>query len=105
MPRPLHVAQRSGLGFDVRVGRNAGAHQVPVAVGALDPSHRRPELALADPAHGEGGALTRVAAIPSIRDDRLEGVWRVLQRVVLAIQRARLDLAHLVAYRDERLAE
>src|SRR5690606_10650532 len=37
--------------------RRTGAHQVAVAVGTVDPPHRRPGLVLPQPRHGEGGSL------------------------------------------------
>ena len=71
---------------DVLDGR-AGADQVAVAVGVVDPGHRRPELVLAHPRRREGRLLARVGALPRGGGHRSRGVRRVLERVVVRLLR------------------
>src|SRR5688500_1857446 len=70
-----------GLRARVLLRRRAGADQVPVAVGAIDPVHRRPHLPLAGLRAREGGLFAGVGAVPRVTRHLDEGVGRVLEDV------------------------
>ena len=73
---------RRQRGYAVLLDRRAGADQVAVAVGVVDAADGRPELLLARPGGGEGGALAGVGVLPLVGGDDLGGVGRVLEQVV-----------------------
>ena len=99
------ATRRLAFVLRVRIRRQAGADEVPVAVGALHPPHRRPELVLARPRRRERGLLAPVRVRPRVADDARQRVRRVLERVVVAVRDSRLDLPDLLADRDQRVAE
>src|SRR5688500_5969744 len=93
------------LRLDVRIGRRTRAHEIPVAVRALDPRNRWPELGLATPRRRERRALAAVEVRPHCRRHAPERMRRVLEDVVHLVGFARLDLSDLVANRDQGVAE
>jgi hypothetical protein len=60
---------------------------------------------LAHPRRREGGLLARVPVLPLVGGHDRGGVRRVLERVVGLVGAALLDLADLLADRDQRVAE
>src|SRR5512139_86516 len=87
----------SEAGLAERLDRGTGADEGPVPRRVVHPSHRRPELLPPDPGGGEGGALPRVGPVPGVGGDRLRGVRRPLQEVVLPVRTPFLDLPDLLA--------
>src|SRR5262249_3705446 len=68
-------------------------------------ANRWPELVLARPRRRERRLLTAVRVIPRIAKDSRQRMRRVLQRIVVSIGDAELDLLDLFADRDQRIAE
>src|SRR6185437_5331689 len=95
--------RRHDLG--IRIGREAGADEIAVAVRALHPAHGRPELVIAGPRRGEGRALAPVGVRPAVADHARHRMRRVLERVVGAIRDPKFNLSDLLADRDQRVAE
>src|SRR5207249_152472 len=100
-----HSRRCSGSSRRVRLDRRTDADQVPVAAGAVHAARRRPYFVRPRRDGGERGALARVGAVPRIGGDGFQRVRRVRQQVVAAGLRPVLDVADLLADRDQRVAE
>src|SRR5690606_35205173 len=103
-PGSASAWRRSSVEF-VFLYRRAGADQVPVARRALDQPDRGPELVDLRPRRRVRRALAGVRAVPAVGQHHLRRVRRVLDRVVRLVELPLLDLADLLADRDQRVAE
>src|SRR2546426_6199719 len=99
--QPAVSVSRKRVGFH----RGTHTHQVPVPVGAVHAPDGGPDLVVAGPLGGEGGALARVRPVPRVGDHVREGVRRVREHVVAARLLALLDVADLLADRGEGVAK
>ena len=68
--------------------RRARAHEVAIALRAVDAADRRPVLRAPQRRHRVGGTRPRIRVRPLVGGDLLRGVRRVRQRVVRTIERA-----------------
>ncbi len=83
--RPLRLASSR-----ITLHRRTHAHQIPISERTVDPADRGPDLVLAKSACRIGRALTRVGPRPVVADDLFQRVWRVREKIVLAIGAALL---------------
>src|SRR5215210_4246259 len=97
----VSAALDSSIGFH----RRAAAHQVAIAERAVDPAYRWPELVFSDGLGGIGRSLTRVGAVPGIRDDLFQRMRRVAQKIIRPVGPALFDLPDLASDRDQRVTE
>src|SRR5437763_6708590 len=106
-PSPLWTPYRE-VSFDISafvgVERRAGAHEVTVAAGAVDATHRGPVLVLPRNTRRVHGQLAVVAFVP-LADQRLGGVRRPAQRRLLGTPAPVDDLVDLGADGDHRVSE
>src|SRR5258708_32793715 len=86
----------------IRIGRQARANEIPVAIRALHSRHRRPELEVLAPWRRKRGALPRIWMRPGRRRHATDRVRRILEDVVLLVRYPGLDLSDLVANRAHR---
>ena len=82
---PQQILARDVVGAPSGVGlhRRARAHQVAVAVGAVDAAHRRPHLGPEALAERVRGDLAGVRVLPLVDQQALGGVRRAAQRIVV----------------------
>src|SRR5207248_9344267 len=106
-PSPLWTPYRE-VSFDISafvgVERRAGAHEVTVAAGAVDATHRGPVLVLVRNTRRVHRQLAVVRLVP-LADQRLRGVRGATQRAFLGTPTTIRDLVDLGADRDHRVAE
>ncbi len=95
-----------------RLGRRAGNHEVPVAVGLVNAAYRWPVLVA--PQSGRFGAeavprvrrvLALVGVLPFAADQHLRGVGSVAQRIVLPVVFPRRHAGDLLPDRDHGVTE
>src|SRR3954451_12918604 len=99
------TGEKGGRGSGLEgFGGRAGADEVAVTVGAVDPPHRRPVLRTPVDARRVDGLLAAVRVGP-VLDQGRGRVRRVRQRVVLAGPLPRADLVDLRPDRDHGVAE
>src|SRR5690606_23440066 len=87
----------------ISLDRRTAAHQVAVAVGVVDPRHRRPVLVVHQLWHRIHGLLAAVGMRP-VAGQLGGGVRRVGQRVARSVQIAALHGGDFLADADHRLA-
>src|SRR2546425_4285159 len=105
-PRALGSTKTCQLtALSVRLHRRAHGHKVPVPVRSVHAPDGGPYFVPPRGGRWEGGALPRVGALPAVIDDVLQRVGRVAEQVVVARAPPLLDLADLLADRDQRVAE
>ena len=88
-----------------RFHRRTGAHEIAVAVNAVDARDGRPEFVFARPRRRIGRLFPRIGPVPFIRDNLLRGVRRIFQHVVLPIGLARCDRLDLAVNGNHRFAK
>src|SRR5713101_6900746 len=100
------IGSFAGFGSVIGEGRNrrTRAHQVAVAVGAVDAAHWRPVLVADCRPSRESTLFAGIATIPVVHGDVRRGMRRVAQRAVFDRPLPRFDGADLVAYRHHRIA-
>src|SRR4051794_37037533 len=84
-----------------RFRRRAGADEVAIAVGLVDPRHRRPVLVRVETGREHRGR----DVVGQVLGDHVGRVWRAAQRRALGTPLPRSDLVDLTTDRDHRLAE
>src|SRR5574337_270482 len=89
----------------VGLHRDAGAHDVLVAMDVVDARHWRPVFLRLEAGQRERRQFARVGVCPLAGADHGGGVRRVFQRVVLAVKPAVLDRADFLADLDHRVDE
>src|SRR5215213_2443897 len=89
----------------IRLNWRAAAHQVPVAVGTVDPPDGGPNLVLAYAAGRIRRPLPGIRSIPRIRDDLLQRMRCVGEHIVAAVRTAVLDLSNFLSNGYEGVAK
>jgi hypothetical protein len=81
------------------------ADRVAVAIDVVDAADRRPEFVFLKPRRRERGLFARVRTGPVVGGNRVRGVRRVFQRVVLLVHLAGFDRPAFAVNGNHRVAE